>query len=59
MKIVFPVEIEGVKAWGRAWASQVGLIMCNLLTIHTLGCREPVWNLGGVNFFETWLLNLI
>ena len=56
-EIVFPVGIEGFKAWGMTWASQIGLIMCYFLTIYTLGCREPAWNLG-VNFFETWLLIL-
>jgi len=58
-EMVCPVGIEGFKAWGMAWASQIGLIMCYLLAIYTLGCREPAWNLGppswGVNFFETWL----
>ena len=57
-KIVFPVGIEDFKAWRMTWTSQFGLILCYFLTIYTLGCREPAWNLG-VNFFETWLLRII
>ena len=33
-------------AWGMTWASQIGLIKFYFLTIYTLGCREPAWNLG-------------
>ena len=51
-EIVFPVGIEGFKAWGMTWAGQIGLIMCYFLTIHTLGCREAAWNFGGQLFWN-------
>ena len=51
-EMVFTVGIEGFKAWGMTWASQIGLIMCYFLTIYTLGCREPAWNLGGQLFWN-------
>ena len=47
-----PVDIEGFKAWWMTWASQIGVIMCYFLTIYTLGCREPAWNLGDQLFWN-------
>ena len=36
---------EGLTLWGMIWASQIELIAYQFLTINTLGCKEPAWNL--------------
>ena len=62
-EIFFSSWIDGLKAWRVTWGSNIGLIMSYFLTINTLGCREPAWNLDSQLFWNLsqviWLLMLI